>query len=269
MPWLDLPGRRLDYAWVDPPHAAAAAATSGRPVLVLLHEGLGSIAMWRDFPARLAEHTACRVLLWSRSGHGDSPPPPAPRTARYLHEEALEVTPAVLARLGVTRPLLVGHSDGASIALIHAGAFPGQVAGVVALAPHEFVEARTLEGIRRAGKLHAGSNWSARLARYHRDPDALFRAWHDTWLSPAFRDWNIEACLSAIRCPVLAIQGEDDEYATMRQIERIAECAPDVELLRLAPCGHVPQRDQPEAVLAAIGRLVDRVVTGRAAPSPA
>ncbi|HNI72693.1 MAG TPA: alpha/beta hydrolase, partial [Accumulibacter sp.] len=191
------------------------------PTLVLLHEGLGSVAMWRDFPDRLAAATGCRTLVWSRQGYGWSGPLTATRTMHYLHEEALQRLPRLLAALAIERPLLVGHSDGGSIALIFAAAFPEDLAGAVVLAPHEFVEEKALAGIRRAGEHFASSDWPLRLARYHRDPAAVFYAWHDTWLSPGFRDWRITDALPAIRCPILAIQGHDDEYATMRQIDCI------------------------------------------------
>jgi len=252
MSFVEVLGRSLEYQLI-PAHQI------DRPTLVFLHEGLGSIAMWRDFPARVAQLTGCRTLIWSRTGYGQSSPLPALRTARYMHEEALDVMPALFDRLGIERPVLIGHSDGGSIALIHAGAYPERVAGLVVLAPHEFVEEKALAGIRAAGEFYATSDWRERLGRYHRDPDAVFRAWHDTWLSPAFRGWNIEEYLPTIRCPVLAIQGEDDEYATMRQIEAIAEAAPDVDLLRLADCRHTPQRDQTEAVLAAIAAFLTRL----------
>lgn len=232
------------------------------PTLVLLHEGLGSVAMWRDFPDRLAAATGCRTLVWSRQGYGWSGPLTATRTMHYLHEEALQRLPRLLAALAIERPLLVGHSDGGSIALIFAAAFPEDLAGAVVLAPHEFVEEKALLGIRLAGETYANSDWPRKLGRYHRDPDAVFRAWHDTWLSPEFRSWDITGCLSKITCPILAIQGEDDEYATMRQIECIAEAAPDVDLLKLADCRHSPHRDQPQAVIEAIVGFVDRLAVG-------
>ena len=245
-------GQALEYRRI-------AASRAQRPTLVFLHEALGSLSSWRDFPARVAQATGCGALVWSRAGHGNSSPPALPRTPRYLHEEALQRLPSLLAVLAIARPLLVGHSDGGSIALLHAAASPQDVAGVVVLAPHEFVEEKALAGIRRAGELFAGSDWRHLLARHHRDAEAVFRSWHDTWLAPEFLGWDITGCLPAIRCPLLAIQGEDDEYATMRQIECIADAAPDVTLLKLAHCGHSPQRDQPEAVIEAILRLVERL----------
>lgn len=232
------------------------ATATDRPTLVLLHEGLGCVAMWRDFPEKLATATGGRVVVYSRPGYGASDPHPQPRQPDYMHREGREVLPAFLAALGIKSPVLVGHSDGGSIALIHAGSFPAAVSGVVVMAPHEFIEEETLAGIRIARKYWGSSDWPQKLARYHRDAVRVFHDWNDCWLSPEFRDWNIEELLPAIRCPVLAIQGENDEYATMRQIDVIAEKVPGTQLLKLANCGHSPQRDQEAAVLAAIAGFV-------------
>lgn len=232
------------------------ASAVDRPTLVMLHEGLGCVAMWRDFPDKLAATTGCRVVVYSRPGYGSSDPHPQPRQPDYMHREAREVLPAFLAALDIVRPVLVGHSDGGSIALIHAGSFPQAVAGLVVMAPHEFVEEETLAGIRTARKFWSSSDWPQRLARYHRDAQRVFHDWNDCWLWPEFRAWNIEDYLPEIRCPVLAIQGEDDEYATLRQIEVIAEKVPGTQLCCLANCGHSPQRDQEAAVLAAIAGFV-------------
>jgi pimeloyl-ACP methyl ester carboxylesterase len=246
-------GRELEYELIS-------AHQIYRPTLVFLHEGLGCVGFWRDFPHKVAQATGCRTLVFSRQGYGDSDPAPTPRTARYLHDEALEMLPATLAALGIERPVLVGHSDGGSIALIHAGTYPGAVSGLVVLAPHAWVEEEALAGIRQAGEAWRQTDWPSRLGRYHRDVFRVFHDWHDTWLSPQFRDWNIESYLSGIRVPVLAIQGKDDEYATLRQIEVIAEQVPtEVELLELADCRHSPHRDQPEAVLEALMRYLERL----------
>ncbi|WP_300333724.1 alpha/beta hydrolase [Accumulibacter sp.] len=255
MPFIEVAGQHLEYLRLP-------ARRTGRPPLVFLHEGLGSVAMWRDFPTQVAEATGCGVLVWSRLGYGDSDPLPGRRTARYMHDEAWLGLPRLLRVLDIERPILVGHSDGGSIALLHAAHDADSVAGVVALAPHEFVEDKALEGIRRAGEIYATTDWPQRLARFHRDPDTVFRAWHDIWLAPEFRTWDITDCLPRITCPLLALQGCDDEYATMRQIDCIAERAPDVELLALANCRHSPHRDQPQAVIAAITRFVDRLAAG-------
>ena len=245
-------GLRLEYR--DFP-----AAVEGLPTLLLLHEGLGCVAMWRDFPAKLATVTGCRVVVWSRPGYGGSQPYPEERKKGYMHREAEESLPALIAALHIERPLLVGHSDGGSIALIFAGVFPEVPLGIAVLAPHEFVEEVTLAGIRAARSIWESTDWPTKLGRYHQDAARVFAEWNDTWLSPLFRDWNIEQYLPKIRCPVLAIQGEDDEYATMRQIEVIAEQVPGTELLKLPNCGHTPQRDQEAAVLAALLAFVDRV----------
>jgi pimeloyl-ACP methyl ester carboxylesterase len=235
-------------------------ATAERlPTLLLLHEGLGSVGMWRHFPEKLAATTGCRLIVWSRAGYGGSDRDPAPRTPRYMHEEGEVMLPALLAALGVERPLLIGHSDGGSIALIFAGAFPEVSLGIAVMAPHEFVEEVTLAGIRAAKLTWETTDFPKKLARYHHaQTERVFADWNDTWLSPAFRDWNIEEYLLKIRCPVLAIQGEDDEYATMRQIDAIAEQVPGTQLLKLPQCGHSPHRDQEAAVLDALAAFVRR-----------
>ena len=234
------------------------ATAEGRPTLLLLHEGLGSVSMWRHFPEKLAAATGCRLIVWSRAGYGGSEPYPEPRTLRYMHREGEEMLPTLLEALNVERPILIGHSDGGSIALIFAGAFPEVPLGVAVMAPHEFVEAETLAGIRTARQVWDDTDWPHKLARYHRDAPRVFSDWNDCWLSPPFCDWNIEEYLPKIRCPVLAIQGEDDEYATMRQIEVIAEQVPGTELLKPPKCGHSPQRDQEALVLDALAAFVSR-----------
>jgi pimeloyl-ACP methyl ester carboxylesterase len=249
---IEAGGRRLEY--VDFP-----AHRPGSPVILMLHEGLGCVAMWRHFPERVAAVTGCRTIAWSRAGYGHSQPYVEPRTPRYMHREALEALPALLAELGIERPLLFGHSDGGSIALIFAGAFPAVPLGVIVMAPHEFVEEETLAGIRAAREAWIETDLAQKLARHHHDAGRVFRDWNDTWLSADFRDWNIEEYLAQIRCPVLAIQGADDEYATMRQVEVIAERVAGAALLKLPACGHSPHRDQPAAVLGAVDAFVRRV----------
>ncbi|WP_243384187.1 alpha/beta fold hydrolase [Geothrix alkalitolerans] len=246
---LTLDGRRIEYREIP-------AARPGQPDLVLLHEGLGCAALWQDFPGKLAEATGCRVVAGSRAGYGSSDPYLEPRTPRYLHREAEEALPAFLAALGIEHPVLVGHSDGGSIALLFASVFPEAPVGVAVLAPHEFVEEETLAGLRRARKAWTATHWPRKLSRHHADAARVFHEWNDTWLSAAFRDWNIEACLRTIRCPVLAIQGEDDAYATLRQIDVIAEQVPGTRLLKLPRCGHAPHQDQEAQVLAALADFV-------------
>lgn len=245
-------GLKLEYS--DFPAQDAAL-----PTLLLLHEGLGCVAMWRDFPEKLAKATGCRVIVWSRAGYGGSEPYAEVREWRYMHHEGEKALPALLAALNIERPVLVGHSDGGSIALIFAGAFPERPLGVAVMAPHEFVEAETLAGISAAKTTWTATDWPNKLARYHANAPRVFSDWNDTWLSPPFRDWNIEAYLPRITCPVLAIQGYDDEYATMRQIDVIAEQVAGTELLKLENCGHSPQRDQEAAVLAALADFVRRL----------
>jgi pimeloyl-ACP methyl ester carboxylesterase len=225
----------------------------------LLHEGLGSIAMWRDFPVRLAHATGCDAVVYSRFGHGNSDPLTAPRDVRYMHEEALKALPEFLDHLHIERPVLVGHSDGGSIALIHAGAGSRPVAAVVTLAAHVLVEDISVASIAAAKVAYATTDLREKLARYHADVDSAFLGWNRIWLDPEFRAWNIEEYLPHITCPVFAIQGEGDEYGTMKQMRRIGARVRNVELLELAACRHSPHKDQPDAVLAAIARFVARL----------
>lgn len=251
--WVCAGGHRLEVV-------EYAARQAARPTLVLLHEGLGSVAMWRGFPAEVARVTGCRTVVYSRYGYGQSDPLETPRQPDYLHHEAREVLPEVLAALAIEKPVLIGHSDGGSITLIHAGSGCA-VAGLIVMAPHCFVEDLTIHGIEEAGRAARNTDLLARLARFHRDSRKTFQGWHDIWLHPDFRAWNIEDVLPAIRCPIIAIQGVGDEYGTMAQIEAITRGATgvEVELLALADCGHSPHKDQPEAVLNAIARLLDQL----------
>jgi pimeloyl-ACP methyl ester carboxylesterase len=243
-------GNRLEVARI-------AARRPGLPPLVFLHEGLGSVAMWRDFPSRVAERTGAEAVVYSRLGYGASDRRPGPYAPDYMHREALEMLPKLLDALGTAAPVLVGHSDGASIALIHAGAGIRPVRGVVAMAPHVFVEDISIRSIEAAREAFATTDLKQRLARYHDDPEHAFRGWNDAWLSPAFRDWNIEEYLPEIACPVLAIQGEEDEYGTMAQLASIRRHVPRSTLLALPGARHSPQRDCPEEVIEAIAGLVE------------
>jgi len=254
---LTVDGCRIEYRFAGTTAGAAAE-------IVLLHEGLGCVSMWRDFPERLAEATGCRVLAYSRLGHGRSSPPGTPRTPDYHLEESRRWLPALLDGLGIRRPVLYGHSDGATIALIHAAERPADVRGVVAIAPHVKVEDVTLQGLARAKSAYETTNLRDRLAAYHDDVDAVFWNWNRIWLNPAFRGWNIEHLLPAIRAPVLAIQGIDDEYATLEQIDSIERHVPGTQRLVLAGCGHSPHREQPAPVLEASRRFIGQL-TGRPA----
>lgn len=252
MPFTEAAGHRIEFERID-------VGQRARPVLVLLHEGLGSIAMWRDFPGRLAHATGCNALVYSRFGYGNSEALRADRPVRYMHDEALIALPELLDRLAIERPILVGHSDGGSIALIHAGGSGRAVAGVVTLAAHVLVEDLSVASIAAAKTAYETTDLRSRLARYHADVDSAFLGWNRIWLHPDFRAWNIEEYLPSITCPVLAIQGEDDEYGTMEQMRRIGAQVRDVELVALEDCRHSPHRDQPGAVVDAITRFVDRL----------
>lgn len=245
--------RRIEFASFTPARKRRRA-----PTLVLLHESLDSLAAWKDFPRDVVRATGCPALAFSRPGCGQSDPPIEPRRRDYLHVEATAVLPALLSQHGIDRPLLVGHGDGASLALLHAASFG--VAGVVAIAPYAFVEEQTLARIRVARAVYESSDWRKRLARLHRDPDATFRAWSDTWVDPAFRDWTIEPALASISCPVVLLQGEDDPFATANQLAAIARAVRGpVQSIELESVGHSPCHDAPAAVIAAIGELVDRL----------
>ena len=246
---LRLGERSIEYRFAEP-------TVRRRPDIVMLHEGLGSTSMWRDFPERLAAATMRRTLVYSRHGYGRSSPLDAPRRVDYMHEEANVWLPLILERLHVRRPVLFGHSDGASIALIHAARTESDVGAVVALAPHVKVEDITVKSIAAAKTAYVTTDLPERLGRYHADVDSAFWGWNRIWLDPEFRSWNIEGLLPAIRCPVLAIQGEEDEYGTMEQIASIGRAVSGARLLALAACRHSPHRDQPAAVLEATRQLL-------------
>lgn len=247
-------GRRLLAERLSPP-----AATAG-PVLVFLHEGLGSIGLWKDFPAALCRRLHRPGLVYDRWGYGGSEPLDRPRTARYLHDEAERFLPEVLAATGVERPVLIGHSDGGSIALLYAAAFPDRPVALVTEAAHVFVEPETLAGIRAAVEAFRTTDLKRRLARHHGDKTAgLFAAWADTWLAPGFASWNIEAALPRVTAPLLVLQGADDEYGTPAQVEAIARgVSGPVETHLLPACAHVPHHQARAAVLELTAGFVER-----------
>lgn len=252
MPFVDVLGHTIEYA--------RCAGAGNRATVVLLHEGLGSVTMWRDFPARLAAASAHSVVAYSRLGYGkserlpDGHDPAGPRrnlrTRDFMHREAYEILPAFLAALGIDQPVLFGHSDGASIALLYASRHPVQ--GVIAMAPHVLVEDISIASIEKARSDWESTDLSARLGRFHDDAEGAFRGWSDAWLSPAFRDWNIEAELAAIKAPILAVQGENDAYGTLYQIEEIARRNPRTRLFKIPGCGHAPHREHPDIILSAV-----------------
>lgn len=244
-----LGGVGLEYRWSGPGPGEA-------PAIVMLHEGLGSVALWKDVPDRLAELTGCGVLAYSRHGYGASDPRDGPRRIDY-HEREAALLPALLAQFAIEPPFfLFGHSDGASIALIYAGSVPPP-AGLILETPHVFLEEVTIRGIEHAKNLYETSDLKAQLARYHDDPEAVFRSWSEAWLSPAFRPWNIERFLPAVACPALLIQCEHDPYGTRAQLDAIArQISGRAEILLLPGDSHAPHHAHPETVLAAAARFV-------------
>lgn len=265
MSTIDVDGVRLEVERIPAP------AGDARAPLVFLHEGLGSVSLWRGWPERLCAAAGRTGVVYSRQGYGRSDPTPdvrgepAERDGRrsgrlrpdYMHREALEVLPALLRRLELARPVLVGHSDGGTIALIHASRHP--VTACVVLAPHVIVEELSVRSIAEAREAYTQGDLRARLARHHDDVDCAFWQWNEVWLSPEFRGLDIREDCRRIRAPLLAIQGVDDPYGTMAQIHDLAAAAPQTRLLELAACGHSPHRDQPEAVTAAIADFLLRV----------
>jgi pimeloyl-ACP methyl ester carboxylesterase len=266
----------IEYRWIDVPVAVNADGTlnaggtantdnatdtaAEQPVMVFLHEGLGSVSLWKDFPDQLCAHIGMRGLVYSRPGYGKSTPR---RTDEqwdpdFMHLQAYEVLPTLLLELNVQRPWLFGHSDGGSIALLYAAQFPTALSGAIVVAPHLFVEDISVESIERARHAYRHQGLRERLARHHDDVDSAFFGWNDAWLSPAFRAWNIESIVPNILSPLLAVQGEQDEYGSLRQIHRIQQLQPASEIIALAACGHSPHRDQPKALMTAVGDFIRR-----------
>jgi pimeloyl-ACP methyl ester carboxylesterase len=274
MPLIQLANQNLEYLWHGPGPEQA-------PTLVFLHEGLGCVEMWRDFPERLSAQTGWGALVYSRAGYGKSDSIELPRPVTFMHDEALVVLPKVLKAFGIREVILVGHSDGGSIAIIHAGGSgDSRVRGLILEAPHVFVEEIGVESIRKIGEQYregeagrmpanrpqdagaptGASSLRSRLARYHgENVDQTFWGWNDVWLNPEFRSWNIEEYLAGIKAPVLLIQGEDDRYGTREQLRRIeAGCKSAVRTVMLEACGHSPHLDQPERSLDAMKKFVTR-----------
>ena len=248
--FLTVRGKKIEALQIGEPRG---------PTLVLLHEGLGSIGLWRDFPDRLAAATGLPAFVYSRAGYGQSEAAAMPRPVRYMHDEAA-LLPEILAAAGVGDPILVGHSDGASISIIHAGS-GGRARALVLEAPHVFTEEMGLASIARARDAYERGDLRSRLAKHHRDVDAAFWGWNRPWLDPEFRKWNLEEYLPRIAAPILVVQGEDDEYGTRKQVDAIAAGAKDVEVLMLPRCGHSPHRDQPEATLQGIAAFLGKRIT--------
>jgi pimeloyl-ACP methyl ester carboxylesterase len=251
----------IEYRWLN---SELSHELSAAPVAVFLHEGLGSIAMWRDWPQSLCNQLGLRGLVYSRPGYGRSTPRPHDTKwpVDFMTGQAREVLPALLDALGLdaaerARMWVIGHSDGGSIALLYASAFPDALAGAVAIAPHVFVEDVSVESIAQAKTAYEQTDLRVKLSRHHADVDSAFYGWNDIWLNPAFRAWNIVDALPAIRCPLLAVQGHDDHYGTMAQIDTIAEQVPHAQLVKLDACGHSPHRDAPAALNASIAAFFE------------
>lgn len=248
-------GRELsiEYQWLLPENSAA-------PLLVFLHEGLGSVAMWKDWPAAACAAAGCRGLVFSRNGYGASTARAAQERwpVDYMQRQAREVLPALFGALGLEdeKPILFGHSDGGSIALLYAAMYPSAPRAIIVAAPHIFVEDISVASIEQARTAYLQTELRARLGRYHQDVDSAFWGWNNIWLDPAFRAWNIEEYLPAIRCPILAVQGEDDEYGTLEQVRGIQRLAPQARLHILPDCGHSPHKDQPEKLVAAMQAFI-------------
>jgi pimeloyl-ACP methyl ester carboxylesterase len=253
--FLDLGDMRLEYRMVG-------ARPDTAPILVLLHEGLGSVAVWNSFPDELAAATGAGVLAFSRAGYGRSSPSRLPRPVTFMHDEARQVLPRILDSIGFKRGLLLGHSDGATIATIYAGSIQDhRVRGLVLMAPHFFTEEMGLAEIARAKQAFESGTLRAKLARLHADPDHAFHNWCDPWLDPEFRQLDLTDALAHIRVPILIVQGEDDQYGTVRQIEVAQqECYCPVEVVLLPNTRHAPYREAPQATLGAIADFVNRLL---------
>lgn len=257
---LSVRGLELEYACYGPPPDQA-------PTIVMLHEGLGCVALWRDFPARVAEATGMGVIAYSRAGYGQSDTARLPRPTDFMTREAVEVVPEVLDQIGFQRGILLGHSDGASIAAAHAGSIADmRVRGMILIAPHFFAEPDGLAAISETKQAYERGDLRAKLSKYHTHTDVAFYGWNETWLRDEFRDWDISDVIDYFRVPVLAIQGRDDVYGTLKQVEIIEErsYAP-VDLLVLDDCGHAPHQEKPEDVLAAIAEFAERLTRIEAA----
>jgi pimeloyl-ACP methyl ester carboxylesterase len=258
--FLSVNDQRLEYRMIGPRPGEA-------PTLVLLHEGLGCVGLWGDFPDRLQQATGCGVFVYSRAGYGQSSPVTLPRPLSYMHDEARQTLPALLAAIGFRDGLLVGHSDGASIATIYAGSHQDhRLRGLVLIAPHFFTEDISIASIAEAKRAYETGDLRAKLSRWHRDVDNAFYGWNGAWLDPGFRKWDITEELAYIRVPILIVQGEDDQYGTVAQIEAAErDCYCPVEVALLPGAKHSPQREAPEETLKIVSGFVNHVLEREAA----
>lgn len=255
---IDWRGREIhiEYQWVGETDADT-------PVMVFLHEGLGSVALWKTFPDLLCRRLKMRGLVYSRPGYGQSTPRAKDERwdADFMHRQAFDILPALLSQLNIDQPWLFGHSDGGSISLLFASHYSERCAGLIVVAPHIMVEDISITSILLARDAYLHQGLRERLARYHDDVDSAFFGWNDVWLSPAFRHWSIQADLKNIRCPLLAVQGEDDEYGTMEQVYGIQRILPHAVVIPVAECGHSPHRDQPQLLTEAVVQFVSALRT--------
>jgi pimeloyl-ACP methyl ester carboxylesterase len=253
--FLDLGDMRLEYRMIGPRPDAA-------PTIVMLHEGLGCVGLWNTFPDKLQAATGAGVLVYSRAGYGQSSSVTLPRPLSFMHDEAKEVLPRVLEAIGFRRGLLLGHSDGASIATIYAGSVQDhRVRGLILIAPHFFTEDVGMAEIARAKEAYATTDLRAKLARWHADADNAFHGWNDAWLDPDFRQWDITSELAYIRVPILIVQGEGDQYGTVKQIEAAErECYCPVEVALMPGVRHAPHREAPEALLKTVADFTGRLL---------
>lgn len=251
---------QIEYQWV-------AWSDDAQPLIIFLHEGLGSVSMWKDFPKQLCEAANCRGLVYSRPGYGKSTPRAVGETWQpdFMHRQAFEVLPALLKALGIDpemqKPWLFGHSDGGSIALLFAARHPNHTAGTIVVAPHILVEELSIRSIEKAKLAYQTTDLRSKLSRHHDDPDSAFWGWNDIWLNEDFRHWSLTQAIKPITCPLLAVQGLNDEYGTLEQIHGIKRVLPHAQLLELPECGHSPHRDQPEALINACVSFVRSIVS--------
>jgi pimeloyl-ACP methyl ester carboxylesterase len=253
--FLTVGASHLEYRMIGP-------SPENAPVIVMLHEGLGSAGLWGDFPEKLQAATGAGVFVYSRAGYGHSTPVKLPRPLDYMHVEALDVLPKLLAKIGFRRGLLLGHSDGASIATIYTGSHQDhRVEGVALIAPHFIVEDISVASIAQIRNAYATTNLKEKLARWHKDVDNAFHGWNGAWLDPKFRSWDISEYLAYIRVPVAILQGVDDQYGTMRQVEIAQEeCYCPVDVTVIPGAGHQPHREAPGATLDAISEFANAVL---------
>lgn len=252
---LTIGSQSLEYRMIGP-------APDDAPTIVMLHEGLGSVELWSDFPDKLAEATGAGVFVYSRAGYGASSPATLPRQPDYMHVEALDVLPKVLDAIGFRRGILLGHSDGASIAAIYAGGLQDhRIRGIALIAPHFVVEDISVQSIAAIKETYESGGLREKLARWHKDVDNAFYGWNAAWLDPRFRDWDISEYLAYIRVPVAILQGVNDQYGTMRQVEIAQEeCYCPVDVTTIAMAGHAPHREAPGVTLAALSEFANRIL---------